>query len=100
LFAKLLPNQELHDMRILENAFTDWKQIPEFTDAPTPSVHCYLRGDVALHSVIDIGDDDLLLYAQESVDYWTKNAGDLPTSFTAEDCEDLLATLDFASSLA
>jgi hypothetical protein len=70
------------------------------TQNPNCTKHQNLIGrEVELHYVIDIGDDNSV-DRQDSVEHWTKNAVDLPPTFTAEDCEDLLATLDFASSFA
>jgi hypothetical protein len=94
-FARMLPKLEIDDKRIPKKPSSVWKQNPGCTK---DHKSLQLGGDVALYSIIDI-DDDKLLHPQESVTYWTENAGDLPPTFTAKDCEDLLATLDFASSL-
>jgi hypothetical protein len=92
----LVPEQKiLHDNRIPEKVSTILKQNSGWCTKQQNQNPLLGGGDVALHSGIDIGDYNLL-HPQESVDYWDNNADDLPPSFTAEDCEDLLATLDFA----
>jgi len=99
-FAQFLPKLENnYDNRVPpeEDASTAWKQNMGST---MDQVHksSLLEREIAFFNLFDI-DDDKILHPQELDAYWTKSVGDLPSTFTAEDCEDLLATLDFASSL-